>query len=122
MANETFSVSLFRAIDNVFGAVRTCFDHVLTKFSGFSWKPILFLKSACVNMVMQLQVQIGGISRDFFMNPPGSVEDLENYILLRVIPNRICENDRELPMVAHWFAEEMTRARISTVWDKWPQA
>ena len=32
------------------------------------------------------------------------------------------ENDRELRMVAHWFAEEMTRARISTVWDKWPQA
>ena len=25
-------------------------------------------------------------------------------------------------MVAHWFAEEMTRARISTVWNKWPQA
>ena len=40
---------------------------------------------------------------------------------LRVFPNRICENDRELRMVAHWFAEEMTRARISTVWDKWPQ-
>ena len=43
-------------------------------------------------------------------------------ILLRVFPNRIYENDRELRMVAHWFAEEMTRARISTVWDKWPQA
>ena len=43
-------------------------------------------------------------------------------ILLRVFPNRIYENDRELHMVAHWFAEEMTRARISTVWDKWPQA
>ena len=85
LANETFSVSLRREIDNVFGAVRTCFDHVLSKFSGFSWEPILFLKSACVNMVMQLQVQIGGTSRDFFMNPPGSVEDLKNYIL-REIP------------------------------------
>ena len=74
-----------REIDNVFGAVRTCFDHVLSKFSGFSWERILFLKSACVNMVMQLQVQIGGTSRDFFMNPPGSVEDLKNYIL-REIP------------------------------------
>ena len=42
-----------------FGAVRTCFDHVLSKFSGFSWERILFLKSACVNMVMQIQVQIG---------------------------------------------------------------
>ena len=37
-------------IDNVFGAVRTCFDHVLSKFSGFSWERILFLNSACVNM------------------------------------------------------------------------
>ena len=35
-------------------------------------------------MVMQLQVQIGGISRDFFMNPPGSVEDLKNYILREI--------------------------------------
>ena len=43
-------------------------------------------------------------------------------ILLRVFPNRIYENDRELRMVAHWFAEGMTRAIISTVWDKWPQA
>ena len=46
----------------------------------------------------------------------------DTVFLLRVFPNRICENDRELRMVAHWFAEEMTRARISTVWDKWPQA
>ena len=35
-------------------------------------------------MVMQLQVQIGGTSRDFFMNPPGSVEDLKNYILREI--------------------------------------
>ena len=28
-------------------------------------------------------------------------------LLLRVFPNRICENDPELRMVAHWFAEEM---------------
>ena len=44
-----------------FGGVRTCFDHVLSKFSGFLWEGILFLKSACVNMVMQIQVQIGDI-------------------------------------------------------------
>ena len=49
LANETLSVSLCREIDNVFGAVGTCFDQVLSKFSGFSWKRILFLKSACVN-------------------------------------------------------------------------
>ena len=54
--------------------------------------------------------------------PPVNLCLHRKYILLRVIPNRICENDRELRMVAHWFAEEMTRARISTVWDKWPQA
>ena len=52
-ANEILSVSLCREIDNVFGAVRTCLDHVLSKFSAFSWERILILKSACVNMVMQ---------------------------------------------------------------------
>ena len=36
LANETLSVSLRREIDNIFGAVRRCFDHVLSKFSGFS--------------------------------------------------------------------------------------
>ena len=59
LANEMSSVSLCREIDNVFGAVRTCFDHLQSKFSGFSWECILFLNSACVNMVMQIQVQIG---------------------------------------------------------------
>ena len=49
LANETLSVSLCREIDNVFGAVGTCFDYVLSKFSGFWWERILFLKSACVN-------------------------------------------------------------------------
>ena len=66
LATETLSVSLCREIDNVFGAVRTCFDHVLSKFSGFSWERILFLKSACVNMVMQIQVQIGDTRRVFY--------------------------------------------------------
>ena len=69
LANETLSVSLCREIDNVFGAARTCFDHVLSKFSGF-------LNFACVNMVMQIQVQIGNTRRVFFMTSPGSVEDL----------------------------------------------
>ena len=53
-------------LTTVFGAVRTCFDHVLPKFSGFSWESILFLNSACVNMVMQIQVQIGDTRRVFF--------------------------------------------------------
>ena len=65
LANET-SVSLCCEIDNVFGAIRTCFDHVLSKFSGFSWERILFLNSTCVNMVMQIQVQIGDTRRFFF--------------------------------------------------------
>ena len=30
LANETVSVSLCREIDNVFGAVQTCFDHALS--------------------------------------------------------------------------------------------
>ena len=42
LANETLSLSLCREIDNVFGDIRTCFDHVLSKFSGFSWERILF--------------------------------------------------------------------------------
>ena len=75
LGNKKLSVSLCREIDKVFGAVRTCFDHVLSKFSGFSWERILFLNSACVNMVMQIQVQIGDTRRVFFMSPPGSVED-----------------------------------------------
>ena len=54
LANETLSVSLCHEIDNVFGTIQTCFDHVLSKFSGFSWERILFLNSACVNMVMQI--------------------------------------------------------------------
>ena len=58
-----------------FGAVRTCFDHVLSKFSGFLWERILLLKSACVNMAMQINVEIGDARRVFFMNPLGSVED-----------------------------------------------
>ena len=81
---STLLVSLCREIDNVFGAVRTCFDHVLSKFSGFSWERILFLKSPSVNKVVQIQVQIGD-TRKVFFNSPGSVEDLKNYIL-REIP------------------------------------
>ena len=53
-------------LTTILGAVRTRFDHVLSKFSGFSWERILFLKSACVNMVMQIQVQIGEDSEDTF--------------------------------------------------------
>ena len=80
------SVSLCREIDNVRGAVRTCFDHVLSKFSGFWWEHILVLKFACVNMVMQIQVQLGDTRRVFFMNLPGSFEDLKKNCFLREIP------------------------------------
>ena len=69
-------------IDNVFSAIRSCFDHALSKFSGFSWERILFLKSAHVNMVMQIQVQIGDTRRVFFVNPPWSVEDLKSTTFL----------------------------------------
>ena len=61
---KTLSVILVW-VDNVFGAVQTCFDHVQSKFSGFLWERILFLKSACVNIVMQIQVQIGDTTRVF---------------------------------------------------------
>ena len=46
-------------------------------------------------------------------NVQKSVMDVQSRFLLRLFPNRIYENDRELHMVAHWFAEEMTQARIS---------
>ena len=77
-----------------------CFDLVLSKFSGFSWEHILFLNSACVNTVMQIQVQIGDTKRAFFMNPPGSVEHLKNCILPKIPKARfmdfgfLYENDR----------------------------
>ena len=61
----------------VFGAVRTCFDHVLSKFSAFSWERILILKSAYLNMVMQMHAQIGDTRKVFFMNPPWSVDDFK---------------------------------------------
>ena len=64
-------------LTTVFGAVRTCFDHVLSKFSGFSWERILFLNSAYVNMVMQIQVQIGETRRVFSYESPASVEVLK---------------------------------------------
>ena len=46
-------------------------------------------------------------------NVQKSVMDVQSRFLLRLFQNRIHENDRELHMVAHWFAEEMTQARIS---------
>ena len=61
---------------------------------------ILFLNSACVNMVMKIQVQIGDTRTVFFMNPPGSVEDLKNYILRDIPKTRfmdfglLYENDK----------------------------
>ena len=63
LANETLSVSLCREIDNAFGAIRSC-----------------------VNVVMQIQVQIKKLEDFFYVNPPRSVEDLKNTTFLREIP------------------------------------
>ena len=65
-------------LTTVFGAIRTCFDLVLSKFSGFSWERILFLNPVCFNMVMQIQVQIGVLEEYFLMNPSANVEVLKN--------------------------------------------
>ena len=46
-------------------------------------------------------------------NVQKSVMAVQSRFLLRLFQNRIHENDRELHMMAHWFAEEMTQARIS---------
>ena len=88
LANETLSVSLSREIDNVYGAIQSCFDHLLSKFSGFSWERILFLKTACVNMVMLFKFKLEILEEFFFffVNLPGSVEDLKNTTFLREIP------------------------------------
>ena len=88
MANKTLSASLCREIDNVFGAVRTCLITCCLSFQVFSWERILFLKSACVNKVMQIQVQTGDTRRLLFVNPPWSVEDffLKKTHILREIP------------------------------------
>ena len=64
---------------------RTCFDHVLSNFSGFSWERTLFLKSACVNMVMQIQVQIGDTKRAFLLTRLRVLRIKKNCIL-REIP------------------------------------
>ena len=38
---------------------------------------ILFLKTVCVNMVIQIQVQMGDTRKIFFVNAPGNVEDFK---------------------------------------------
>ena len=67
------------------------YEHVLItcclSFQVFSWERILFLKSACVNKVMQIQVQTGDTRRLLFVNPPWSVEDFfKKAHILREIP------------------------------------
>ena len=75
-----------------FCAVRTCFDHVLYKFSGFSSERILFLNSACANMVMQIQVQIGDTRRVFLWLRLGVWRILKkNYILCEIPKTRFMD-------------------------------
>ena len=88
LANETSSVSLRREIDSIFGAVRRCFDHVLSKFSGFSWERTgvfyfysLHVSIWCCKFKFKLEILEGFL----FANPTGSVEHFKNYIL-REIP------------------------------------
>ena len=61
------------------------YEHVLITccFSGFSWERILFLKSACVNMVMQIQVQTGDTKRVFLWIRLGVLRIKKNYIFVR---------------------------------------
>ena len=61
-------------------------DHVMSKFSGFSWERILFLKFACVNMVMKIQVQIGDTRGVFFYESAclGVLRILKSYILSEI--------------------------------------
>ena len=52
----TLSVSLCRETATVFGAVRTCFDHVLSKFSGFSWERILHVSTWWCKFKSKLEI------------------------------------------------------------------
>ena len=64
---------------------------MLSKFSGFSWERILFLKSACVNKgwcKFKFKLEI----LEEFYDPPGSVEDLKkNYILCEIPQTRLMD-------------------------------
>ena len=42
-------------------------------------------------MVMQIQVHIGDTRRVFFVNPPGGIDDLKNYILLEIPKTRFLD-------------------------------
>ena len=70
------------------------------KFSGFSWERILFFKSACVNMLMQIQVQIGDTRRVFLWILEGVLRILKKYILREIPKTRfmgfglLYENDK----------------------------
>ena len=70
------------------------------KFSSFSWERILFFKSACVNMVTQIQVQIGDTRRVFLWILVGVLTILKKYILREIPKTRfmgfglLYENDK----------------------------
>ena len=71
---------LCRKIDNILGTIRTCFVHVLSKFSGFPWE-----------MEMQIQVQIGDTRPVFFMNPPRSLNELTTAISREIPKTRFMD-------------------------------
>ena len=67
-------------IDNVFGAKRSCFVHVLCMFSSFTSSEGRFTCEATMESEMQVQVEIGDTRRVFFMAPPKTVDELNNAI------------------------------------------
>ena len=81
LGNETLSVSLCREINNGEHVLTTCYV-----FRFFVGAYSIFKVCMCQQGVMQIQVQIGDTRRVFFMNPPGSVEDLKENYILREIP------------------------------------
>ena len=67
-------------IDNIFGAKRSCFVHVLCMFSSFTSSEGRFTCEATMESEMQVQVEIGDTRRVFFMAPPKTVDELNNAI------------------------------------------
>ena len=86
LANELLSVSLCHEIDNVFGAVRTCFDHVLSKFSGFSWERILSLQVSIWWCKFNFKLEI--LEEFFWWIRLGVLRILKNYILPEIPKTR----------------------------------
>ena len=82
-----------REIDNIFGTIRTCFVHVLSKFSGSTWE-----------RNFRMEVQIGDTRRVLFINPPRSLNELTTAI------------SHEIPKTRLWILVYFTKTTKGSMW------